>query len=74
LVSIVGWVMELPMEPLAIDLWTREDVLKLTQDQEYRLAICQYILELAKSILKGDADLGKDETDCDVGRDSLLVY
>jgi hypothetical protein len=30
LVSIVGWLMELPMEPLAIDLWTREDVLKLS--------------------------------------------
>jgi hypothetical protein len=63
LVSIVGWLMELSMEPLAIDLWTREDVPKLTQDQEYRLAICQYILELAESILKGDADLGKEETD-----------
>jgi hypothetical protein len=32
LVSIVGWLMELSMEPLAIDLWTREDVLKLSQD------------------------------------------
>jgi hypothetical protein len=63
LVSIVGWLMELPMEPLVIDLWTREDVLKLTQDQEYRLAICQYIQELAESILKSDADLGKNETD-----------
>jgi hypothetical protein len=63
LISIVGWLMKLPMEPLAIDLWTREDVLKLTQDQKYRLAICQYILELANSILKGEADLGKDETD-----------
>jgi hypothetical protein len=51
LVSIVEWLMELPMEPLAIDLWTREDVLKLIQDQEYRLAICQYIPELAQSIL-----------------------
>jgi hypothetical protein len=51
------------MEPLVIDLWTREDVLKLSQNQEYRLAICQYILDLAQSILKGDADLGKDETD-----------
>jgi hypothetical protein len=39
-----------------------EDVLKLSQDHEYRLAICQYILELAQSILKGDADLGMDET------------
>jgi hypothetical protein len=63
LVSIVGWLMELPMEPLSIDLWTREDVLKLSQDQEYRLASCQYILELAQSILKGEANLGKDETD-----------
>jgi hypothetical protein len=40
MVSIVGWLMELPMEPLAIDLWTQEDVSKLSQDQEYRLAIC----------------------------------
>jgi hypothetical protein len=63
LVSIVEWLMELPTEPLAIDLWTREDVLKLSQNQEYRLAICQYILELAQSILKGDADLEKDEID-----------
>jgi hypothetical protein len=63
LINIVGWLMELPMEPWAIDLWTRKDVLKLSQDQEYRLAICQYILELAQSILKGDADLEKDETD-----------
>jgi hypothetical protein len=31
LFSIVGWLMQLPMEPLAIDLWTREDVLKLSQ-------------------------------------------
>jgi hypothetical protein len=62
LVSIVGWLMELPMEPLAIDLWTRKYVLKLSQDQEYRLAICQYILELAQSILKGEAHLRKDET------------
>jgi hypothetical protein len=62
LVSIVGWLMALPTKPLSIDLWTREDVLKLSQDQEYRLAICQYILELAQSILKGDADLGKDKT------------
>jgi hypothetical protein len=63
LVSIVGWLMELPIEPLAIDLWTRKDVLKLSHDQDYRLAICQYIPELTQSILKGDADLGKDETD-----------
>jgi hypothetical protein len=63
LVSIVGWLMELTMEPLAIDLWTREDVLKLSQDHEYRLAIFQYSLELAQSILKGDAHLEKDETD-----------
>jgi hypothetical protein len=63
LASIVGWLMKLPMQPLAIDLWTREDALRLSQDQEYRLAICQYIQELAQSILKGEAHLGKDETD-----------
>jgi hypothetical protein len=33
LVSIVGWLMKLSMEPLAIDLWTREDVQKLSQGQ-----------------------------------------
>jgi hypothetical protein len=63
LAIIVGWLMELPMEPLAINLWTREDVLQLSQDQEYMLAICQYVLELAQSILKGTAHLAKHETD-----------
>jgi hypothetical protein len=53
LVGVVGWLMELSMEPLTIDLWTREDVLKHSQDQEYRLAICQQILELAQTHTEG---------------------
>jgi hypothetical protein len=63
LAVLAGWLMEVPMEPLAIELWTWKDVLNLSQNQEYRLAICQYILELAQSILKGEAHLSKDETD-----------
>jgi hypothetical protein len=45
------------------NLWTREDVLNLSQDHEYRLAICQYVLELAQNMLQGTAHLAKDETD-----------
>jgi hypothetical protein len=59
----IGWLLELSMEPLVINLWTREDVLQLSQDQEYMLAICQYIPELAQSIIKGEAHLAKDVTD-----------
>jgi hypothetical protein len=55
LVVIVGWLMEFLMEPLLLNFYIQTDRNAYDLSEDYQLAVCRYILELAENILKGQS-------------------
>jgi hypothetical protein len=60
LVVIVGWLLDFPMEPLMLPWASKVERAGHDLNEDYRLAMCRYVHDMAQNILSGELKLTRE--------------
>jgi hypothetical protein len=63
LVAIVGWLLDFPMEPLLIGWASKSKRAGHDLNEDYQLAMCRYVVDMAQNILSGELKLTRESHD-----------
>jgi hypothetical protein len=63
LVVIVGWLLDFSREPLLIGWASKSERAGHDMNEDYRLAMCRYVFDLAQNILSGELKLTRESHD-----------
>jgi hypothetical protein len=60
---IVGWLLDFPMEPLMLAWASKAKRAGHDLNEDYRLVMCRYVLDMAQNILSGELKLTRESHD-----------